>query len=122
MLALTTASLYLSYIIPIALLIHKRRTAPGSITFGPWTLGKWGMPVNIFAVLFCAFTCIFVPFPTKIPVTIDNMPWAGPVLGGLTIILVFDWFIRGRNHFKGPLKELLLPVGDATREARRRNS
>jgi choline transport protein len=79
------------------------------IAFGPWTLGRWGMPVNIFAILFGTLVCIFVPFPTILPVTANNMNYCGPVLGGLIILLLFDWMFRGRRTFRGPLKELLEP-------------
>jgi len=108
MFALTTSSLYISYLIPIILLVMKRfRKEP--ITFGPWTLGRWGMPVNLFAIVFGIFVCIFVPFPTILPVTAENMNYCGPVFVGLIILLMFDWMVRGRVKFTGPLKELLEP-------------
>jgi len=106
--ALTTASLYISYVIPIVLLIWKRFRKE-EIAFGPWTLGRWGMAVNIFAVVYAFFVCIFVPFPPILPVTKDNMNYAAPVLLGLLILLSIDWMIRGRLNFTGPLKELLEP-------------
>lgn len=108
MFALTNSTLYVSYIIPILLLVMKRiRKEP--IAFGPWTLGKWGLPVNIFAIVFAVFICIFVPFPTILPVTAINMNYCGPVFGGLIILLLLDWVFRGRRTFRGPLKELLEP-------------
>lgn len=108
MFALTTSTLYISYLIPIILLVMKRiRKEP--IAFGPWTLGRWGMPVNLFSIVFGTFVIIFVPFPPVLPVTAENMNYCGPVFVGLIILLIFDWMVRGRITFTGPLKELLEP-------------
>jgi choline transport protein len=118
-LALTTFSLYLSYLIPIILILIKRfnRSDPNPIKFGPWTLGRLGVWVNIYAVVFGILVCIFVPFPPIVPVTAVNMNYSGPVFGALMVFLIFDWVIRGRKKYEGPLKELL----EATqREERRR--
>jgi len=110
MFALTTSTLYISYIIPIILLVMKRISDPLSISYGPWTLGRWGMAINLFGIAFGVFTIIFVPWPTQIPVTLENMNYCGPVFGVLMILLGFDWLVRGRTHFRGPLKELLHPA------------
>jgi amino acid transporter len=109
-LALTTSSLYISYIIPIVLLVLKRFNRDAEpIKFGPWTMGRWGLAVNVYAILFGTFVVIFVPFPSSLPVTAQNMNYAGPVFLGLCVLLVGDWLIRGRRTFTGPLKELLQP-------------
>ncbi|KAH8594759.1 putative amino acid permease [Bisporella sp. PMI_857] len=118
MFALTTISLYISYIIPIACLIVKRYRKE-TIVFGPWNLGRTGMAVNIYAVIYGTFIVIFVPFPPFLPVTAENMNYCAPVFLGLTILLLFDWVVRGRTKFKGPLKELLVPIPE---ERLRRNS
>jgi choline transport protein len=118
-LALTTFSLYLSYLIPIILILIKRfnRSDPNPIKFGPWTLGKLGAWVNIYAIVFGILVCIFAPFPPIVPVTAVNMNYSGPVFGALMVFLILDWVIRGRKKYEGPLKELL----EATqREERRR--
>lgn len=109
-LALSTMSLYISYLIPIILLVMKRlhaSTDPEPLVFGPWTLGRWGMAINIYAIVFGTFICIFVPFPTIIPVTALNMNYSGPVFMGLCVLLVGDWLFRGRKRYTGPTKELL---------------
>ncbi|KAJ6153695.1 hypothetical protein N7470_006654 [Penicillium chermesinum] len=79
-LALSTSSIYVSYLIPIVMMIIRRldKTRP-PIMFGPWSLGRYGMAVNVFALIFGIFVCVFVPFPTQIPVTARNMNWSGPV-------------------------------------------
>ncbi|KAJ5281291.1 hypothetical protein N7478_006663 [Penicillium angulare] len=112
-LALSTSSLYVSYLIPVVLMIIRRLdTKRGPIEFGPWTLGRYGMAINVFALSFGVFVCIFVPFPTQIPVTAANMNWSGPVFIGVCILLVMDWVFRARRKYIGPLQNILQPEGE----------
>lgn len=106
-LALSTCSLYISYLIPIVLLIRRRLDKSGpSIPWGPWTMGpRLGLAVNIYAVIFGVFIVVFSPFPTEIPVSASNMNYAGPVFGGMAVLLVIDWLVRARKTFQGPLRE-----------------
>lgn len=112
-LALSTSSLYVSYLIPVVLMIIRRLdTRREPIEFGPWTLGRYGMAINVFALSFGVFVCIFVPFPTQIPVTAANMNWSGPVFIGVCILLVMDWVFRARKKYIGPMQSLLQPEGE----------
>lgn len=107
-LALSTSSLYVSYLIPIVMMIIRRLdTSRGPISFGPWNLGRYGMAVNIYSLVFGVFVCIFVPFPTQIPVTAANMNWSGPVFIAVCLLLVLDWVFRARKSYVGPMKDLL---------------
>jgi amino acid transporter len=101
-----TAAIVISYTIPIMLLIRKRLYHE-SIPFGPWSLGRFGLPVNLYGACFGVFISVFSLFPTTIPVTALNMNYAGPVMFGLVVIAGMDWLIRGRNSFKGPLREMI---------------
>ena len=119
-LALATTSLYVSYIIPIILLVMKRlrvRQARNgdhedAIIFGPWSLGRWGMAINIYAIVFGIFVCIFVPFPPIVPVTAENMNYCGPVFLGLILLLCLDWLVRGKKTFTGPVLNELLKLDE----------
>jgi choline transport protein len=112
--ALTTSTLLISYLIPIAMMVIRRLQQGGTsqsgrekIVFGPWTLGRWGLFINIYAIIFGLFVAIFVPFPITIPVTAENMNYSGPVFVGFLLVLLIDWLIRGRGRYTGPLKELI---------------
>jgi hypothetical protein len=75
------------------------------------------MPINLYAIVFGTFVCIFLPFPTTIPVTALNMNYAGPVFLGLCILLLGDWIFRGKKSYTGPLKELLQPPDQRRKES-----
>ncbi|KAK4546356.1 hypothetical protein LTR36_002033 [Oleoguttula mirabilis] len=103
-LSLSTLALYVSYLIPITLLVMKRlRKEP--IEFGPWRLGASGLWINLYAIAFGIYIVIFLPFPVATPVNAASMNYAGPVFLGLLLIALIDWFVRGRKHYVGPTQE-----------------
>jgi choline transport protein len=118
-----TAAIVISYTIPIILLVRKRLYRE-PIPFGPWTLGRWGLAVNVYGAAFGIFISVFALFPTIIPVTVENMNYAGPVIMLLIIIAGIDWAVRGKYAFKGPLREMIAEeeVEDEQRTHERRHS
>ena len=105
-LSLSTVGLYISYLIPLTLLVFKRCTSPRDIPQGRFNLGKLGLPMNIIAILFATYFVIFLPFPATLPVTAENMNYAGPVLSFVMIFACGDWIFRGRHKWEGPRKSL----------------
>jgi amino acid transporter len=106
LISLTTLGFYFSYAIPIVMFAIRRRSAARPIHFGPWSLGKLGLPVNVLAVMFCIFLIIFLPFPSILPVTGPNMNYASPVFGAVMIFATVNYFFRARHRFTGPIKEV----------------
>jgi amino acid transporter len=105
-LSLSTLGLYISYLIPLWLLVYKRLTAPADIPKGTFSLGKLGLPMNLLAILFSTYFVIFLPFPPLLPVTGENMQYAGPVLGFVMLFAIGDWIVRGRHRWEGPTVSL----------------
>ena len=103
--SLTTVSLYASYILPIAIMI-RRRLSNDEPNFGPYTLGRYGLLVNVIAILWGTFAVIFEVFPTKMPVTAANMNYASLVFGSAVIFSLATWFLYGAKTFQGPVNEL----------------
>lgn len=103
--SLSTISLYTSYIPPIALLL-LRKLEGRHPTYGPFHLGKFGIPINIFAICYALYIIIFLALPPVLPVTGASMNYASPILGALIVIALCDWFWKGRKRFDLPEKEL----------------
>jgi amino acid transporter len=101
-LSLSTLGLYISYLLPLIFLVYKRLCTPEDIPRGSFSLGKWGLPVNLVAILFATYFSIFLPFPATLPVTGENMNYAGPVLGFVMLFACGDWIVRGRHKWQGP--------------------
>ena len=103
--SLTTVSLYASYILPIAIMI-RRRLRNDEPKFGPYTLGRYGLLVNVIAILWGTFAVIFEVFPTEMPVTAANMNYASLMFGSTVIFSLATWFLYGGKTFQGPVNEL----------------
>lgn len=120
-LSLSSLALYVSYLIPIALLVMKRLRKE-SIEFGPFTLGRCGLWTNLFALAFGIFIVIFLPFPSQPNVNASTLNWAGPVFGCLLLIALADWIFRGRFYYNGPFREVGRPDQSAREDSSRLNA
>ncbi|KAF7447306.1 Amino acid transporter [Pyrenophora tritici-repentis] len=66
-------------------------------------MGAYGIPVNIFALCYIFFVVLWMPFPQILPVTKDNMNYAGPIFGGLVLCAFIHWFVSAKKNFKLPV-------------------
>lgn len=107
-LSLSAIALYFSYLVPIVFLVIKRIRAPHEIQWGPFCLGKWGLPINVFSVIWAVYILIFLPFPATLPVTAENMNYAAPVFIGVVLFAVVDWCFRGRYKWNGPIGKMAI--------------
>ncbi|KAK4193459.1 putative amino acid transporter [Podospora australis] len=88
-----------SYAIPFgANILTGRRHFPK----GPFHLGKFGMPVNILAVLFITLFDIFYCFPYAMPTNAEIMNYNSVILAGVVFITGAWWLLHARKHYPGP--------------------
>ena len=73
--------------------------------YGPFTLGRWGIPINLFAVLYAIYIVIFAGFPVVLPVTAATMNYATPVWFAVLLFALGDWFLSGRRRFRVPVRQ-----------------
>jgi choline transport protein len=86
-------------------MIFKRlRKEP--IAFGPWKLGRWGLPINVFAAAYTLITLIFSFFPPSVPVTAVTMNWSCVVYGGVVIFGIIFYLTHGHKRYVGPSTEI----------------
>jgi choline transport protein len=103
--ALTGIALHISYLCPILFFMLKKMK--GDVKMGPWSMGCWGIPVNLFSLMYLIFVIIWMPFPTELPVTGSNMNYAGPVFLAILIGALTDWVISGHKRFQVPVSQHL---------------
>jgi choline transport protein len=104
--SLTVAGLFGSYLIPCSLLLYVRVTVPERLIPGPWTLGRWGIAVNAFAVAWSVIVFLFSFWPQNVPVTLVNMNWSCLLWGGVVVFAGVFWAVHGRKVFTGPVIEV----------------
>jgi choline transport protein len=103
-LSLNTLALYLSYLMPIVFFTLTKLRG-GHIPYGPFRLGKFGLAINVFAIVYAVFIIIFLPFPPIVPVTGKNMNYAGPIMGAIIVFAIADYMIGGSKRFHAAVQQ-----------------
>ncbi|KAF2008017.1 putative GABA transporter [Amniculicola lignicola CBS 123094] len=106
--SLTVAGFFGSYLIPFSLFLYTRIYHPSRLTPGPWSLGRWGVFVNAFAILWSVLVMFFSFWPTMIPVTPLTMNWSCLLWGATMIFAGIFWVLHGRRVYEGPVIEVHL--------------
>ncbi|PLB46250.1 amino acid permease [Aspergillus steynii IBT 23096] len=104
--ALSSIGLFVSYFIAIGCMVLNR-FRNDSVPLGNWNMGRWGLPVNIFALLYTAYVTVWLCFPSYRPVTGENMNYALPIFAGTTLFAFVYWFLRGRRYWPGLNKDVV---------------
>ncbi|KAJ5709515.1 hypothetical protein N7493_010849 [Penicillium malachiteum] len=98
--SVTAPALDLSYISVI--LAHQLYKSKVKFIEGPFTLGKWGTPINYVAVTWVVFISTILFFPTQLPVTKANMNYAICVAAFIALFAMVWWWVDARGKYTGP--------------------
>ncbi len=113
----STFGLYQSYFIAIACMLHARLT--GRIPEAPWSLGRYGVVINIFALIYSAWLGIFMIFPSYLPITPSSMNYALPINALIWLIAIVSWFGWAEKNWAGLDVELINKiVADGERDTK----
>jgi choline transport protein len=91
-----------------------KRVKREPVRMGPWTLGKFGLPINIIAAVFLIISTLFSFFPPAIPVTLVTINWSCVVFGGVVIIGLVYYVLLGRHVYRSPIIERPILLTDQT--------
>jgi choline transport protein len=97
----------LTYCLSVSCVLYRRlKYAPGSNGSLPparWTLGKYGVPINIAAILYSAFAFFWTFWPQQTPVNASDFNYAVVIFIAVWILaLVLYWF-KARFIYTGPV-------------------
>lgn len=105
--SLVIAAFYSSFLLSASMLLLKRFTlSADSIRWGPFRLGRLGLPINIVSILFTIIGLFFSFWPPSREVTAKTMNWSIAVYGGVMLFSVIFWFAHGRSVYTGPVIEV----------------
>ena len=97
--SLSTLALYLSYAVAIAcMLLNRFSTSP--VALGEWNLGRYGTVVNAYALVHSLYMAFWLPWPSTLPVTAQDMNWAGPITAAV-LMLAGLGYVCVRKEWKG---------------------
>jgi len=91
-------------LLPILFLLIRKLEGRHPV-YGPFKLGKWGIPINLFALIYGSYMVVFMAFPTFLPVTASTMNYASPVWLACLLFGLGDWFVSGHKRFKVPARK-----------------
>lgn len=100
--SIATEGFYVSYAMPLLARILSRFTGHAKVLPGPYTLGKWGIWLNLIGFLFLLFAAITFNFPSVAPVGSENMNYCSAAIGVIGLVSLVTWIVDGRKHFTGP--------------------
>ncbi|KAI4191057.1 MAG: hypothetical protein L6R41_000372 [Letrouitia leprolyta] len=100
--SLCVVSLLSSYYITIACLVWRRlRGEP--LPPRRWSLGRYGLAINIISLLFLTPIWFFAFWPLSTPVEPSTMNWAVVMYGGVIIWSLVYYAVWGKESYVGPV-------------------
>ncbi|KAE8385571.1 amino acid/polyamine transporter I [Aspergillus alliaceus] len=97
----------ISYAVPSALLLYRRRSTDYLPPSRPFKLpNSVGYTVNVMTIVWAVVLTVFFSFPTVLPATSGNMNYTSVVLVAMLILGIVNWFAYARKHYHGPRLEL----------------
>jgi choline transport protein len=93
----------ITYVFSIGAVLYRRITHPELLPSCPWSLGKWGIPINIGGVLYSLHAFFWCFWPESTPTDVENFNWAVVMFAAVGILSLIDYVARGRKQYKGPV-------------------
>ncbi|KAI7084894.1 amino acid permease [Hortaea werneckii] len=103
--ALLTSATSFSYALSISCLLLKRLRGQ-ALPPARFSMGRYSVPVNMFAVGYIITAAVASFFPVSVPVYAVSMNWSVVVFGGVLGIACVDYVFRGRKHYVAPVQHV----------------
>ena len=100
---LVTGAVGLTYAVSIGCVFWRRLFGSEPLPHARWSLGRFGVWINGFALTYETFTVTISFFPLFADVTAKSMNWAIAMFGGVAILCSINYFVNGRKYYKGPV-------------------
>jgi choline transport protein len=102
MLSLSTVALMATYVISVGCVTLKRLRHE-SLPDSRWSLGRWGLPINITAFMYAIWAFFWSFWPNSMQVTAVNFNWACVLFVGLMGISGVLYVVHARKVYEGPV-------------------
>ena len=86
-------------------MLHRRLSAPESIQWGWFKLGRFGVPVTVLSIAYTFIGGVFSFFPTTVNPSPAEMNYCLIVYGSALLFSVIFWFAYGKRTYTGPILE-----------------
>lgn len=93
--------IYASYSVPILCLLFKRKESMSGNHY--IQLGRFGLAINIVALVWMAYEFIWLMFPLYLPVDASIMNYSSAVFAGVMLVSAINWFCYSNKAYSVPL-------------------
>lgn len=104
--SLLTVALLQCYCVSIGCVLWRRIYHPDTLPPADFSLGKLGVPLNAFAVIYALWSFFWCFWPESTPVTAEGFNWSGPIFVSVLLIALIYFFLRARHRYIGPVMEV----------------
>lgn len=101
--SLNVVSLMITYSCSIGCVLWRRVYHPETLPQCRWSLGKWGVPVNVCGLLYSLHAFFWCFWPNATPTDAENFNWASVMFVAVGIFSTIYYYARGRKVYKGPV-------------------
>ena len=101
--SLSVLGLLSTYMISIGC-VFLRRIKGEYLPPARWSLGRYGVFINGFALLYSAFIIALACFPTFLPVDLASANWAPLVWVAVMILSAIIYLVHGKRHYTAPVE------------------
>ena len=101
--SLLTVALLQCYSLSIGCVLWRRIYHPQTLPPAPFSLGKWGIPVNAAAVGYGSWSFFWCFWPQTAPVTASGFNWASVIFVATLVVAIFFFYFKAKNRYEGPV-------------------
>ncbi|KAL5115358.1 hypothetical protein ACEQ8H_006734 [Pleosporales sp. CAS-2024a] len=101
--SLNVVSLMLTYVVSIGAVLYRRIRHPDLLPRCQWSLGPYGVPVNLAGLTYSLWAFFWCFWPESTPIDLASFNWAVLMFIGTSLLAVMDYLLRGRRLYKGPV-------------------
>lgn len=101
--SLQVVALMLTYLISISCVLYRRLRHPELLPKARWSLGWWGIPVNVLSLAYSGFGFFWSFWPNTTPVDLESFNWSVVIFAGVTAMSLVMYWAQGRKVYDGPV-------------------
>lgn len=87
-------------------MLYRRIKHPETLPPTKFDLGRWGVPLNIAAVIWGTWCFFWAFWPTSTPVDASGFNWASPIFVLCLIVAALYFVFTARKNYVGPVTEV----------------
>jgi choline transport protein len=103
LLSLSTVALMATYVISIGCVVIRRFNTLQPLPPARWSLGRYGLPINIIALIYAVWAFFWSFWPNAHDIIADNFNYACVLFVGLMTISAVLYLVHARKVYDGPV-------------------